>query len=106
MKLDLLEAAISSVSVARGHKSHLEDKVEALKKGDPKFDNWEMIEAGLMERMISTIPDSIYLQIQDKPMVKFMYNKMTTMFKTKSLIFVINLHRKLMMVSCCESVDL
>jgi hypothetical protein len=92
--------------VARGHKSHLEDKAEVPKEGDSKFDGWEMIEAALMERMISTIPDSIYSQIQDKPTVKLMYDELITMFETKSLIFVMDLRRKLMTASCREGADL
>ena len=92
--------------VARGHKSHLEDKVEIPKKDDSKFDAWEMIEATLTERMISTIPDSIYSQIQDQPTVKLMYDELITMFETKSLIFVMDLRRKLMTASCREGTDL
>ena len=92
--------------VARGHKCHLEDETEVPKKGDSKFNNWEMIEAGLMERMLSTIPDSIYSQIQDKPTVRLMYKELTTMFETKSLIFVMDLRRKLMTSSCREGADL
>ena len=92
--------------VARGHKSHLVDKAKAPEKGDPKFDSWEMIEAGLMERMLSTIPDSIYSQIQDKPTVKLMYDELISMFETKSLIYVVELRRKLMTASCREGTDL
>jgi hypothetical protein len=92
--------------VARGHKSHLEDKVEILKKDDSKFDTWEMIKATLMERMISTIPDSIYSQIQDQPTVKLMYDELIMMFEMKSLIFVMVLQRKLMTASYHEGADL
>jgi hypothetical protein len=92
--------------VARGHKSHLEEKGEAPKKDDPKFDSWEMIEAGIMERMISTIPDSIYAQIKDKETVQLMYSELVTMFETKSLVFVMDLRRKLITASCREGADL
>jgi hypothetical protein len=92
--------------VARGHKSHLEGKGEVLKKDDPAFDNWEMIEAGIMERMISTVPESIYTQIKDKETVKLMYGELVTMFETKSILFVMDLRRKLLDVSCREGADL
>ena len=68
--------------VARGHKSHLKDKAEVLKKGDSQYDHWEMIEAGLMERMLLMMLDSIFSQIQDKPTVKLMYDELITMLST------------------------